>query len=90
MRIYCNECGSKATITKTVRHSINAIDIYLTCANCSHRFIWIAGFKHSTSETRKEKKQIIKFLINSIPDDEKIKLIKEIETENELNEKKIR
>lgn len=74
MRVTCNECGSKAVITKTNRLSLDAVDLYCSCG-CGHRFVWSAGFKHTLTGSNREKSEVIKSLLVDMPEKEKRDLI---------------
>lgn len=75
MRVYCRECGSVAVITKTQRLSLDAADLYCSCKQCNHRFVWSAGFKHSLTESVQEKSDVICLLFNGLPDNKKRDLL---------------
>lgn len=75
MRIYCRECGCKAAISKTVRHSVDACDLYVICPECGHRFVWSAGYKHTISGSNKERMDVVKEIISNLPRKEKVELI---------------
>ncbi len=81
VRILCNVCGQRAATTKTNRLSINAVDIYLTCSHCGHRFVWSAGFKHSLTGSKKEKKENLMALLNTLDPNEKRDLLHSISVE---------
>ena len=78
MRVTCNECGNKAVITKTNRMSLDAVDLYCSCRVCGHRFVWGAGFKHSLSNSKEEKKAIISTLLDSFSLGEKRDLLRSV------------
>lgn len=78
MRVTCNECGGKAVITKTNRFSLDAVDLYCSCGNCGHRFVWSAGFKHSLAGSNGEKKEMIYSLIGGMSKEEKRDLAQSI------------
>lgn len=82
MRIYCRECGEKAVITKTHRISMDVSEMYCSCTNCGHRFVWSAGFKHSLTESLKEKTDVICLLFKGLPDSKKRDLLHMLAKEN--------
>lgn len=73
MRIFCRLCENKAVITKTNRLSIDSVDVYCTCPECGHRFVWSGGFKHSLNQV--ENAETIKALFSQLNKVEKRDLI---------------
>ncbi|EGR3106800.1 ogr/Delta-like zinc finger family protein [Vibrio cholerae] len=73
MRIYCRLCENKALITKTNRLSVDSVDLYCTCPECGHRFVWSGGFKHSLNQVGNT--DVIKALFAQLDQGEKRDLI---------------
>lgn len=78
MRVLCGSCGEKAQITKTHRLSVDACDLYCSCTNCGHRFVWKAGYSHSLGGAAKDKSELIEILFEALGDREKRDLIRSL------------
>ncbi|HHP0488959.1 TPA: ogr/Delta-like zinc finger family protein, partial [Vibrio harveyi] len=73
MRVTCG-CGHKALITKSNRISLDYVELYCTCPECGHRFVWSAGFKHSINAAP-EKISLIKEMAKTLSALEKRDLV---------------
>ncbi|WP_279716785.1 ogr/Delta-like zinc finger family protein [Chelonobacter oris] len=80
--IFCNVCGSKARINRTVRGHSDFNELYCTCNNpeCRHKFVMSLEFSRTTTASLLIKNAILSHLISCLSEDEKQEIIRALKT----------
>ncbi|MBN6064749.1 ogr/Delta-like zinc finger family protein [Aggregatibacter actinomycetemcomitans] len=76
-KILCNVCGSDSIIKRTERVHTDLSRLYCICKNkeCNHRFVMSMEFSHSTRASDLKKDEILKTLLDQLPETNKREII---------------
>lgn len=85
-KIYCNECGDLAIITKSEKITENFSRLYCACKNpyCGARWVLNMEFSHMLQASRLTEKRLVSFLLNKIPQNDLRQLKNQIEQQLSL------
>lgn len=70
MRVYCENCNTKALITSSNKISETLTELYCQCTNtkdCGGGFVVSLAFKHYTTPPRKTTLQMAAALLKQLP-----------------------
>ncbi len=77
IKVFCNECGSPATVSKTNRKTPHFSDLYCQCndVECGHTFVMNMTFSHTLSPSSRGGRSLVKSLLSLLrPEDKQIAL----------------
>ena len=77
LRVNCNICKSDCVIYRTERIHEDLSRLYCSCKNedCKHKFVLNMEFSHSTRASDLKKDEILKTLLNQLPETNKQEII---------------
>lgn len=73
MRVYCENCNTKALITSSNKISKTLTELYCHCTNheCGGNFVVSLVFKHYTNPPQQTTLQMAAALLNQLPVDQR-------------------